>query len=98
LLKINVFYLGDVYSTIGKEMETLEMDSGVSARGLLSALIERYGDCFRESIMDVKSTVENPWLKIMISLNGRDIKALGGLDRELNEGDSVALMTMVSGG
>ena len=97
-MKVNVFYTGEVHATTGKEIETFEIDNGTSARKLLSILIDMYGDRFRDSIMDSKSTLQSPWLKVMISVNGRDVRALGGLDKELSDGDSFTFVTMVSGG
>jgi len=97
-LKINVFYMGGIYAATGKEMEILEVEDDITVRRLLFLLVRQYGERFKEAVMDLKSTMERPWLKVIVSVNGKALNALDGLDTVLRNGDSMAFMTMVSGG
>ncbi|HJX22898.1 MAG TPA: MoaD family protein [Candidatus Bathyarchaeia archaeon] len=98
MAQIKVMYLGNVYNATGKQMEYFELKDTMTVRRLLFALVEQYGNQFKEAVMNSSSTIENIWLRVMVGVNGRDINALKGLDTELKDGDSLIFMVPAEGG
>jgi MoaD family protein len=98
MAQVKVMYLGNVYNTTGKQIEYFELKDTMTVRRLLFALVEQYGNQFKEAVMTSNSTIDNLWLRVMVGVNGRDINALKGLDTELKDGDSLIFMVPAEGG
>ena len=76
-------------------MEDVQLWSAITIGELLTRLTEKYGEKFREYLYDERGTVQS-FLSILV--NGKSIYVLQGLDTELKEGDSVAILPPVGGG
>ena len=79
-----------------KEEDEFELDEGTFLSDLLNKLAGIYGEAFRREVFE-------PGLKdvktgFVVTVNGVLMGQLRGVDTRLNDGDSVILMTLMSGG
>ena len=77
---------------IGKE--SLEIENVNSVRELIEYLIEMFGIKIREILMEGDKSKE--FVKILV--NGKDIRALKGMETELKDGDIISIFPPVAGG
>lgn len=95
-MRVKVIYLGVVRSKAGKREEEYEVKDGSSLSDLLNSLAETYGDSLR-SIFDADE--ENRLDPTFIAtVNGTLRDPFRGGDVTLTSGDTIALMTLISGG
>ncbi|OGO38962.1 MAG: hypothetical protein A2147_06195 [Chloroflexi bacterium RBG_16_57_8] len=59
-------------------------------KGLFESLSTRYGEAFANELRRIEG--------LIVFVNGRDYKTLGGLDALLSESDTVAILPVVTGG
>ena len=95
-MKVRVRYLGFIKNMLKKREEEFELREGALLSDLLDKLAGIYGEPFQKEVYE-------PGLKdvktgFVVTVNGVLIGQLQGVDTRLNEGDSVILMTLMSGG
>ena len=91
-MRIKVKYLGLIRSKTGKKGEEVKLKKDVFLLELLDKLVETYGKPLKD-LFDVKEeNILDP--TFIVTVNG----VSQALDTRLNEGDTVALMTLISGG
>jgi MoaD family protein len=95
-MKINVRYLGFIKNMLGKEREEFTIGKGSLLSDLLNRLSQIYGSAFKKEVYepgdnDVKTG-------FVVTVNGILSKQLEGIDTKLKQGDTVILMTLMSGG
>jgi molybdopterin converting factor small subunit len=95
-MKIRVLYLGLVRSKVGKKEEEYEIEEGSSLSNLLNSLDQTYGRRLRIFFDSDKENRLDP--TFIATVNGTLKDPLQGNDLTLNDGDTVALMTLISGG
>ncbi|PUA31081.1 MAG: hypothetical protein B9J98_07785 [Candidatus Terraquivivens tikiterensis] len=66
-----------------------------SVRELLSQLSERFGDAFRQRVLDENG---KPKSFVVLYVNGKNIHFAEGLDTKLNDGDEVLILPAIGGG
>ena len=95
-MRVKVVYLGLVRSKVGKREEEYEVETGSTLSDLLNGLAETYG----ESLKSIFGADEENRLDptFIATVNGRLRDPLRGGDVMLSTGDTVALMTLISGG
>jgi molybdopterin synthase sulfur carrier subunit len=76
----------------------LDIEAGkLTVRDLLEELSIRFGEEFRDIILETESQSGSRYIQILV--NGRHYRHLpNGLDTELKEGDEVSLFPPVAGG
>ncbi len=78
----------------------LDCDGSTTIEEVMTRLAEKYGDTFRETVMDVDS--DNGTMNIKRSfnvyLNGMNIKNLHGIKTEIHGNDEIIILSWVSGG
>jgi len=78
----------------------LDCDSSTTIEGVMRKLVERYGEKFSETIMEMDR--ENGEINIKRSfnvyLNGMNIKNLRGIKTEIQGNDEIIILSWVSGG
>jgi len=76
------------------EAECRLADAPADLRELLTALAQRYGASFRDAVFTGAELAE----AIIILVNGRNVRYLGGLGTPLAADDEVSIFPMVAGG
>lgn len=95
-MKVKVQYLGLIRSKLKKKGDDVTLKNGASISELLNKLTDIYGESLKD-LFDVEAeNVLDP--TFIVTVNGVLIDQLRGIDTRLNEGDSIALMTLISGG
>ena len=95
-LKVRVQYLGYIKNMLKKREDEFELTKGIFLSDLLNKLAGIYGEPFRREVYE-------PGLKdvktgFVVTVNGVLMGQLRGVDTRLNNGDSVILMSLMSGG
>jgi MoaD family protein len=95
-LNVRVQYFGYIKNLLNKKEDQIELNAGASLSDLLNKLAGVHGAAFRKDVYepglsDVKTGFS-------VAVNGVFIGQLGGLDAKLADGDTVMLMSLVTGG
>lgn len=97
-LKVSVRFFTTLREITGKREETLEFSDGecVTVAKVLERLVKHYGKVFADYVYDYKSGDIKGYLQFLI--NGRSVSTLKGLETELVDGDTLAILPPVGGG
>jgi MoaD family protein len=96
-VKIQIEYLGHVRNLLNtKRQEEIELNENATVQDLLTILVTKYGEPFKETIyqpgsMDLRTN-------FMATVNGHLLNQLKGVNTKLQVGDKVTIMPVVSGG
>ena len=95
-MNVRVQYFGYIKNLLNKKEDQIELNEGASLSDLLNKLAGVHGATFRKDVYepglsDVKTGFS-------VAVNGVFIGLLGGLDAKLADGDTVMLMSLVTGG
>jgi MoaD family protein len=93
LAKVKVVFPSVIASVTAGEKET-EVPAS-TLREVIDRLVVKYGDVFKERILDASG---NPRKLLNFYLNGRNVRFLKQLETQLNDGDKVLILPTVSGG
>lgn len=95
-MRVKVRYLGLIWKKIGRKQEELEIGDGSSISELLGELARIHGeDLERLFVAEREDTIDPTYI---LTVNGVSNNQLDGLRTRLEDGDEVALMTLISGG
>jgi len=94
LVKLRVKFLASLYELTGMLKTEVEVPDGLTVRGLIDVLTEKYAR-LREELLDEGGNLK-PMYNILV--NGRAIEWLGGLDTLLKDGDEVVFIPPAAGG
>ena len=94
-MKLKVKFFTSLREITGKKVDQIQLQSIITVEELLTRLSKKYGKEFREYLYNEKGKVHR-YLSILV--NGKSINVLQGLDTELKEGDTVAILPPVGGG
>jgi len=95
-MRVKIRYLGRVWDILKKKEEIIVVDEETRLLGLLRRLSERHGKNLENLMFDKKGQNLSPYVRVTI--NGRDISALDGLNTRMQDGDVLAIFPPVSGG
>lgn len=95
-MQVKIVYLGLVRSRVGKREEEYEVKDGSSLSDLLNILAETYNESLRSIFEADEENRLDP--TFIATVNGTLADPTRGGDIPLNPGDTVALMTLISGG
>jgi len=95
-MRVKVLYLGVLRSKTGRNSEEYEISRGSSLSDLLDALSSKYGKSLKEIFKANEKAKLDP--SIIATVNGvsKDISKAKSV--KLKDGDTVALMSLISGG
>ncbi len=93
-MKLRVKFLASLYELTGMLKTEVEVPDGLTVRGLIDVLTEKYAK-LREELLDEGGNLK-PMYNILV--NGRAIEWLGGLDTLLKDGDEVVFIPPAAGG
>jgi molybdopterin converting factor small subunit len=95
-MHIKIVYLGLIRSRIGKKGEQYEVVDGSTLADLLEILIKNYGERLQSIVGGKRESRLDP--TFVTTVDGVLKDPLRGNDVTLNDGDTITLMTMISGG
>ena len=85
---------GDIKRIIGSERRRIELGRGARVRDLILKLGGKVGRS-ESVLLGVHKLVDSD---LVVLVNGRNIRALNGIDTVLKEGDLVTFMPVIVGG
>ncbi len=89
---MKILYYGLVQNVVGKREEELAVSEGATVNELVRSLLEKYGDNFRDSLMDTRGDLR---FTTRILLDGSDISDLDGLETKLENTTEASIVVMV---
>ena len=95
-MRVKVLYLGVLRSRIGKTSEECEIAKGSSLSDLLETLVSKYGKGLRDIFKADEKTKLDPTIIATVNGVSKDISQAENI--QLKDGDTVALMSLISGG
>lgn len=95
-MRVKVVYLGLVRSKVGKREEEYEVEAGSRLSDLLNSLAGTYGESLKGIFRSDEGNRLDP--TFIATVNGKLRDPLRGGNVMLETGDTVALMTLISGG
>jgi len=90
---MTVCFLGAIRSITGLREQSVP-DHHPTVQGILEALMERYGDPWRERVYDGRGLTPD----VVVMVNGLNIEAMGGLGTPLAQDDRIDIFPMFEGG
>ena len=81
---------------LNKREEVFELENSAQLSDLLDRLAKNHGSAFQKEVYE--PGVKDIKTGFSVTINGVFIKRLRGLDTKLTDGDSVLLMSLMSGG
>ncbi|UCC58075.1 MAG: MoaD family protein [Candidatus Bathyarchaeum sp.] len=94
-MKVEVKFFTSLREITDKKVDEVQVQDTITVEGLLTQLSEKYGREFMEYLYNEKGKVHR-YLSILV--NGKSVNILQGLNTELKEGDTVAILPPVGGG
>ena len=95
-MKVRVRYLGFIKNMLNKKEDTLEVEEGTPLFELLDKLAGIHGAPFITEVYE--PGVKKVKTGFSVTINGRFIGQVGGLDAKLSDGDTIILMSLMTGG
>ncbi len=95
-MRVKVLYLGVLRSKTGRNSEECEVSEGSSLSDLLEMLSSKYGRSLKDIFKANEKTKLDP--TIIATVNGASKDLSQARNVKLKDGDTVALMSLISGG
>jgi molybdopterin synthase sulfur carrier subunit len=74
---------------------SLNLDDGSLIRTVLERLTSKFGDKFEEMIYKNSKDLSK---YVLITINGKDIRSLNGLDTKIQQNDEISFIPAIAGG
>lgn len=87
-----------IFPSVMTSLTAGEKETGLSASTLSQAIDEivaRYGDAFRERVLDSSGKLKR---LLNFYVNGKNVRFLKQLETPLNDGDEISIIPLASGG
>jgi len=95
-MKVKVQYLGFIKNLIKRGEDEFELETGASLSDLLNKIAGTYGKPFKKEFYE--PGLKDVKMGFVVTVNGILMGQLNGVDTQLNNGDNVILMSLMSGG
>jgi molybdopterin converting factor small subunit len=95
-MKVKVQYLGFIKNLIKRSEDEFELEEGASLAELLNKISSLYGKDFQKEVYE--PGLKDVKMGFVITINGVLMGQLQGVDTQLNTGDNIILMSLMSGG
>ncbi|MGD8506015.1 MAG: MoaD/ThiS family protein [Candidatus Bathyarchaeota archaeon] len=95
-MKVKVQYLGFIKNITKKSEDNFELEDDASLSQLLNKIAGIYGKPFKREVYE--SGLKDVKMGFVVTVNGVLIGQLKGMDTQLNNGDNVLLMSLMTGG
>jgi molybdopterin converting factor small subunit len=94
--EVHVKFMGDLPALIGQRLVVVKLPEGSTVGDLLWALSKTYGDPFRSRVFSGPTTLHH---YMLIFVNGKNIKEIGGFAAKLDDSEvEVIMLPMFEGG
>lgn len=95
-MKVKVHYLGFIRKLINQSEDEFELEEDASLSELLNKIAGIYGKPFKKEVYE--PGLNDMKMGFVVTVNGILMGQLNAMETELNEGDNVILMSLMSGG
>jgi molybdopterin converting factor small subunit len=95
-MKVKVQYLGFIKNLLNRSEDEFELEKNASIAELLNKLAGIYGKPFQKEVYE--PGLKDVKMGFVITINGILMGQLHGVDTQLNNGDNIILMSLMSGG
>jgi len=95
-MKVKVQYLGFIKNLIKRSEDEFELEDGASLSELLNKIAGIYGRPFKKEVYE--PGLKDMKMGFVVTVNGILTGQLHGVHTQLNNGDNVILMSLMSGG
>ncbi len=92
-MKVTVRYTAQAREAVGTASETIELDGPVTVHDLVVRLARQHGSAFRRLALDEKGC---PHAALLVVLGDEQVRSSD--PRALADGDTVTIMSPISGG
>jgi molybdopterin converting factor small subunit len=95
-MKVKVQYLGFIKNLIKRSEDEFELEEDASLSELLNQIAGIYGKAFKKEVYE--HGLKDVKMGFVVTVNGILMGQLQGVDTQLNNGDNIILMSLMSGG
>jgi len=95
-MKVKVHYLGFIKNLIKRAEDEFELEEGASLSDVLTRIAGLYGRPFKREFYE--PGLKDVKMGFVVTVNGILMGQLNGMDTQLNNGDNIILMSLMSGG
>jgi len=95
-MKVKVQYLGFIKNLINQSEDEFELEEDASLSELLNKIAGIYGKPFQKEVYE--KGLKDVKMGFVVTVNGVLMGQLKGVDTPLNNGDTIILMSLMSGG
>jgi MoaD family protein len=95
-MKIAIHSILGLRKALGQNHTEIDLPSESTVADVFSYMKERWGEMLAPHLFDAESGKVHSHLRIMV--NGQEIHFLQGMGTQLNEGDEVLILPLISGG
>lgn len=95
-MKVKIQYLGFIRNLIKQSEDEFELEEDASLANLLNQIAGMYGKAFQKEVYE--PGLRDVKMGFVVTVNGVLMGQLKGVDTQLNNGDNVILMSLMSGG
>ncbi|MEE8448426.1 MAG: MoaD/ThiS family protein [Thermodesulfobacteriota bacterium] len=91
-MELKILYYGLIQNSVGKREEQLTLPAGAKASQLVDALAEKYGQGFKDNLLDVAGGLR---ANVTILLDNTSVSELEGLDTEINDVKEASIVVTI---
>jgi MoaD family protein len=95
MARVKVKTFSVIRDVLGSDIVEIDVDEPETVGGLFTALLRKYGQSFKEKIWDPNTGEMAPFL---IRLNDTVISSTLDIDKEIKDGDEIAVIFPIGGG
>jgi len=95
-MKVKVQYLGFIKNLIKRSEDEFELEEDASLVELLNQIAGIYGKAFKKEVYE--PGLKDVKMGFVVTVNGILMGQLQGVGTQLNNGDNIILMSLMSGG
>jgi len=95
-MQVKVHYLGFIGKLINQNEDEFELEEGASLSAVLDKIAGLYGKPFTKEFYE--PGLKDVKMGFVVAVNGILMDQLCGVDTQLNDGDNIVLMSLMSGG
>lgn len=89
-MRVEVLFFGRPRELAGTSKEVLSVEEGTRLSDVFGALGSRFGVAMTNELRRIEG--------LIVFINGRDYRTLGGADTPLKDSDTIAILPVVTGG
>ena len=95
MAKVRVKTFSVIRDVLGSDVVEIDVENPETVDGLFDALLRQYGQPFKDKIWDPNTGKMAPFL---MRLNETIISSTADMDREIQDGDEIAVIFPIGGG